>query len=116
MEKDKAEKSEKSEKTKKPEMTTAMVAHSLEQLVLDRRDGKYEIVAPISYYAKELRKLEEHRHLTQTDLLERAMHDVLAGKVSMKDLEKRMRECPHEVPSSDPNEKPRREKRESKGD
>jgi len=65
---------------------------TLEQLVLDKKEGKYGVVALISFWAKELRKQEEHRHLTQTDILEKAMAEVLGGKIDLKDLEKRMLE------------------------
>jgi len=47
----------------------------------------------MSFWAKELRKLEEHRHLTQTEILELAMHQVLSGKVSDDDLVKKMAEA-----------------------
>ena len=66
------------------------VAANLDQLILDRKEGKYGSVALISFRAKELRKLEENRNLTQTDLLERAICDVLGGKVSLDELEKQM--------------------------
>jgi hypothetical protein len=62
----------------------------LEQLVLDKKEGKYGVVPMISVWAKELRKLEEHRHLTQNEVLELAMSEVLAGKVSDKELAKRL--------------------------
>ena len=65
---------------------------NLEKLILDRKEGKYAIVALISFWAKELCKLEENRHLTQTDLLEKAMAEVLGGHVAIEALEKRMME------------------------
>ena len=70
----------------------AAEAITLEQLILDKKEGKYGIVALISFWAKELRKQEENRHMTQTDLLEKAMADVLSGGVSSDTLEKRMME------------------------
>lgn len=66
---------------------------TLEQLVLDKRSGKYQVVEKISFWAKELRKLEEHRHLTQTEILELAMTEVLGGKVCEDDLAKKMAEA-----------------------
>lgn len=59
---------------------------SVEQLILDRKVGKYGVVPIISYWAKELRKMEIHRHLSQNEILELAMSEVLGGKVSEKDL------------------------------
>ncbi|MEK9144061.1 MAG: hypothetical protein AAB339_00455 [Elusimicrobiota bacterium] len=94
----------KAEKEKAPETP---VTQSLEQMVLDKRSGKYEVVARIAFWAKELRKLEEHRHLTQNDLLERAMEDVLGGKVSEKELIKRIAEAPP-PPSAGSEDKPRK--------
>ncbi|MDE2291978.1 MAG: hypothetical protein KGL53_07840 [Elusimicrobia bacterium] len=61
---------------------------SLEQLVLDKREGKYRVVELVSYWAKSLRQKEEHRHLTQNELLEEALEQVLSGKVAEKDVEK----------------------------
>jgi len=66
---------------------------SLEQLVLDKQTGKYKVVEKISFWAKELRKLEEHRHLTQTEILELAMTQVLDGRISDDELVKRMAEA-----------------------
>ena len=63
----------------------------LSKLVLDRKFGKYEIVDRISHWAKELRRMEEHRHLTQTEILELAMSEVLSGKVSEDMLEKELK-------------------------
>ncbi len=94
----------KAEKEKAPE-TPAM--KNLEQMVLDKRSGKYEVVARIAFWAKELRKLEEHRHLTQNDLLERAMEDVLGGRVSEGELIKRIAEAPP-APAPGSDEKPQK--------
>lgn len=79
----------KSTKSKKDEQQPEE-APLLEQLVLDRKFGKYKIVDRISYWAKELRKLEEHRHLTQTEILELAMTEVLSGKVDEDEIEKKV--------------------------
>lgn len=81
------------EKSAKKHEKTKAETSSLEQLVLDRKEGKYGLIAPIAWWAKELRKQEEHRHLTQTDIIELAMNDVLSGKVSSKELLKRMQEA-----------------------
>lgn len=73
----------------------------LEQLVLDRKIGKYGLVAVISAWSKELRKMEEHRHLTQMEVLELAMTEVLSGKVSEKDVAKHMAAAAAEAPAGD---------------
>ena len=81
--------SEKSAKKKvKDEEAEGAAARTLEELVLNKKSGKYPIVPLISYWAKELRKQEEHRHLTQNEILELAMTEVLGGKVSEKELAK----------------------------
>ena len=82
---------EKSAKKKTREQVHAEEAadRSLEQMVLDKKSGKYEVVPLIAVWAKDLRKQEEHRHLTQNEILELAMSEVLSGKVSEKDLAKR---------------------------
>lgn len=79
-----------SEKKKEKKDAADAAEACLEQLVLDKKEGKYGVVPMISVWAKELRKLEEHRHLTQNEVLELAMSEVLAGKVSDKELAKRM--------------------------
>lgn len=61
----------------------------LEKLILNKRSGKYRVVELISFWAKELRKLEEHRHLTQTEILELAMTEVLGEKISEAELLKK---------------------------
>lgn len=58
----------------------------VEKLILDRKFGKYGVVALISFWAKELRKREEHRHLNQTEILELAMSEVLSGKADEKEV------------------------------
>jgi hypothetical protein len=80
------------QKKKETEEKTSSNGHqSLSQLVLDRKVGKYKMIERISYWAKELRKQEEHRHLTQTEILELAMSEVLSGKVNEEDLDKKIK-------------------------
>jgi hypothetical protein len=98
--------SEKVAKKKEKESEQAS-QQSLEQLVLDKKAGKYSIVPLISYWAKELRKMEEHRHLTQNEILELAMSEVLSGKVSEKELGKKFAEAVPEAPA-DGVEKPKK--------
>lgn len=81
----------------------------VEKLILDRKFGKYKIVHLISFWAKELRKKEEHRHLNQTELLELAMAEVLGGKVDEDELRKL------EETSRSSAEAPGKEEKEKKG-
>lgn len=55
---------------------------SLEQMILEKTKGKYEVVAMASMWALVLRKQEEYRHLAQPELLDVALRDLLSGQVS----------------------------------
>ena len=79
----------------------------IDQLVLDKKDGKYRVVELVSFHAKALRAKEEHRHLTQNEVLELALTQVLSGEVLEKDLEKARAAAPP-VPQAAEEEKPRR--------
>lgn len=82
---------EKEEKGKKdPAAAAPAPQDAVESLILDRATGKYQVVDRISLWAKELRRREENRHLTQTEILDLAMSEVLGGKVSEEELEKRL--------------------------
>lgn len=61
---------------------------SLEELILDYPVGKYTAIPMASIWAKELRRRDEFRHLTATEILEMALREVLEGKVDWKDLKK----------------------------
>lgn len=82
----KAKKSEKKEKGKDENVPML----SLQELILNKRTGKYEVIEQMSFWAKHLRKMEEHRHLTQTEILELAMQEILSGRVSAEDVDKMM--------------------------
>lgn len=77
------------EKAKEKEEKT-LKDKTLEELILDKPSGKYEVVELIAFWAKQLRQKEEHRHLTQMEVLERAMHEILSGEVSEKEVAKKM--------------------------
>ena len=79
----------------------------VDQLVLDKKDGKYRVVELVSFHAKTLRGKEEHRHLTQNEVLELALTQVLSGEVAEKDLEKAKASAPP-MPQAAEEEKPRR--------
>lgn len=91
---------------KKAEAVEEKAPQSLEQLVLDKKEGKYRVVELVSYWAKSLRTKEEHRHLTQNELLELALQQVLAGAVTEKELEKAKQAAPSpDAASEEPLEK-----------
>lgn len=80
---------EKKKKGKDEEEAVEAKGAPLEQLILDKEKGKYQSVDLISEWAKELRKLEEHRHLTQAEIIDLAMTDVLSGRIGEKEIRKR---------------------------
>ena len=61
---------------------------SLEEMILDYSQSKYIAIPLTALWAKELRHREENRHLTATEILDLALAEVLAGKVSWKDAKK----------------------------
>ncbi|MBI3296898.1 MAG: hypothetical protein HYZ75_01950 [Elusimicrobia bacterium] len=84
-------------------------ASNLEQLILDKKEGKYRVVELVSYWAKQLRAREEHRHLTQTELLELALQQVLSGEAPEKDIEKMRHANPNaNGPVEDTGDKPKK--------
>lgn len=55
---------------------------SLWELILNRLDGKFSIVAQAASWAKVLRTKEEYRQLTANELLDAALKQVLSGEVT----------------------------------
>ena len=67
---------------------------TLEELILNKSSGKYQVVELISFRAKYLRQQEDFRHLTQTEVLELAMREVLSGELDENELTKQMLAAP----------------------
>jgi hypothetical protein len=61
---------------------------TLEEMILNFPKGKYSAIPLASLWAKELRKREENRHLTSSEILDLALKDVLSGSVDWKHLKK----------------------------
>lgn len=61
---------------------------SIEEMILNYPSGKYSAIPLAALWAKELRRREEHRHLTSNEILDLALRDVLSGDVDWKDLKK----------------------------
>jgi len=78
---------------------------SVEELVLERQTGKYEIIEKISFWAKHLRAQESLRHLNQTEILDLAMVEVLSDKVSIAEIVKKMAEGAPAAGKSDSGDK-----------
>lgn len=94
-------------KKKAEDAAEAAKPMSLDQMVLDKKEGKYRVVELVSFWAKTLRAKEEHRHLTQNEVLELALTQVLSGEVAEKDVEKLKAAAPP-TPVATEEEKPRR--------
>lgn len=84
--------------TKKKDAKEEVVveAKSIEELILNFPNGKYSAIPLAAMWAKVLRRREEHRHLTQNEVLELGLKDVLEGKVDWKDVKKAMIDLPAE--------------------
>lgn len=60
----------------------------LEQLILDKAKEKYNLVPLAAAWAKEIKKTEEFRHMTQNEILDKALEDVISGAVTWATLDK----------------------------
>lgn len=69
---------------------------TVEEMILNFPNGKYSAIPLAAMWAKVLRRREEHRHLTQNEILELALKDVLEGEIDWKDVKKAMAEQPAE--------------------
>lgn len=88
------------ETRKKKPAPEAAAPRTLEQLILDRTHGKYTLVSLTSLWALELRRREENRHLTQNELLDAALTDVLTGKVTEEDVNAHARDSGSAAPEA----------------
>jgi hypothetical protein len=84
--------------TKKKEQKEEAAAEkkSVEEMILNFPNGKYSAIPLAAMWAKVLRRREEHRHLTQNEILELALKDILEGTIDWKDVKKAMAEQPPE--------------------
>ena len=79
--------------TKKEKESAAKPAKenkSVEELILNYTGDKYTAIPLAAYWAKALRRKEEHRHLTSNEILDISLADVLGGHVDWKDVKKAM--------------------------
>lgn len=67
----------------------SMKGMTLQQLILDKAKEKYLIVPLAAEWAKELKKTEEFRHMTQNEILDMSLVDVITGKVTWEKLKAR---------------------------
>jgi DNA-directed RNA polymerase subunit K/omega len=60
---------------------------SLQELILNTSIEKYKLIPIVMKWARELRKKEENKGLTHSQILELALKEVLSGKVSSEMVE-----------------------------
>ena len=60
----------------------------LEELILDKAKEKYLLVPLAAEWAKELKKSEEWRHMTQNEILDKSLEDVISGSITWEKLKK----------------------------
>lgn len=91
----------------------------LEQLISDYGPSKYNDIVRAMQWARHLRRQEESRGMTMADLIDRALLDIVDGKITVAEIEEAVRkdfEIDEKLASkrSDDTKKPRREAKEEK--
>ena len=74
---------------------------TIEQLILDHGDGKYALVPLASTWALVLRRRDENRHLTQPELLDLALRQLLTGEIDEDTVKASAAELAAQAVSSD---------------
>ncbi len=74
---------------------------SIEQLILDQGDGKYALVPLASTWALVLRRRDENRHLTQPEILDLALRQILTGEIDEETIKASAEELAAQATSSD---------------
>lgn len=70
---------------------------SLEQMLLDLRDGRYDLVALARDWIDVLSRSDDGVGLSQSELIRKSLVDIVSGDISEKDIEnaiKKMRSMP----------------------
>ena len=62
------------------------IEQEIEQIVLDTKVDKYKIVPHIARWAAELKYKEETKDLLDSERINKALHDVLTGKVTVEEI------------------------------
>ncbi len=68
------------------EADIAKDAKNLEKMMVDCETGKYDIVLMASLWSKHLKQKEEYRDMPTAEIIDTALRQVLAGKVSWDDI------------------------------
>lgn len=64
------------------------IEQEVEKLILDTTMDKYKITPLIARWAAELKYKEETKDLLDSERINKAIHDVLSGKVSLEEIKK----------------------------
>lgn len=59
----------------------------LEQLISDYGPSKYHDIVRAMQWARHIRRQEESRGLTMAELIDRALFDIVSGKVKVEEIE-----------------------------
>ncbi|MCX5794425.1 MAG: hypothetical protein NTY77_02870 [Elusimicrobia bacterium] len=80
--------------TKKEPKAQPQAEKTVEEMILNYQLDKYSAIPLAALWAKELHRREENRHLTNVEILEKALHDVLGGTVDWKNARKAIAALP----------------------
>jgi hypothetical protein len=67
-------------------------AEELDRLISDYGPTKYQDIVRAMQWARHLRRLEEFRQVPMAELIERALLDIVGGKVNVAEIEKAVAE------------------------
>ncbi|MFQ3675418.1 MAG: hypothetical protein SNJ64_02610 [Endomicrobiia bacterium] len=62
------------------------IEQEIEQIILNTKVDKYKIVPHIARWAAELKYKEETKDLLDSERINKALHDVLTGKVTIEEI------------------------------
>ena len=61
---------------------------TLQELILNTSFDKYKVVPLVKRWVKELKTKEEFREFSHSQLLDRALKEILSGTIKLEDIEK----------------------------
>jgi len=64
------------------------IEQELERIVLDTKIDRYKIVPHIARWAAELKYKEETKELLDSERINKALYDILTGKVTIEEIKK----------------------------
>ena len=67
-------------------MKAKIIEEDVEKLVCDYKSSKYNAAVLSMNWARHLKKLEEYQNIPTTQIIDKAIEDVIGGKVSLKEI------------------------------